>query len=57
MNKGNKVALDAIAAEIKASNSQDTVLDPVGRTALILFAQKENHAGVTMLVKMGADFN
>ena len=42
---------------MKGGFQLDTALDPLLRNALILFAQKENHAGVTICVKNGADFN
>ena len=57
VNKGKPDALQAILNEIKGGFQIDTALDPLDRCALILFAQKENHAGVTLCVKNGADFN
>ena len=57
VNKGKPDALQAILNELKSGFQIDEALDALERCALILFAQKENHAGVTLCVKNGADFN
>ena len=50
-------SLKALLSEVTGGFDINTVLDRFGRTALMLFAQKENAAGVTLCVKNGGDFN
>ena len=57
VEQGTEESNNALLGEVKGGFGINTVLDRFGRNALMLFAQKENAAGVTLCVKNGADFN